>query len=53
MKEKDFAAMLSVLAAALLTLAKLAVGVFTGSLGVLSEALHSTYKHFFYLLLLL
>ena len=34
--------MLSVVAAAGLTLVKLAVGIFTGSLGVLSEALHST-----------
>ncbi len=42
MKEKDFAAMLSVLAATGLTLMKVIVGVLTGSLGVISEALHSS-----------
>ncbi|MBE6412927.1 MAG: cation transporter [Verrucomicrobiaceae bacterium] len=41
MKEKDFAAMLSVVAAGGLTLAKIVVGVATGSLGIISEALHS------------
>ena len=41
MNEKNFAAFLSVLAASALTLLKVLVGVLTGSLGVLSEALHS------------
>ncbi len=41
MKEKDTAAFLSVIAAIALTTMKLIVGLLTGSLGVLSEALHS------------
>ena len=41
MKEKDFAAMLSVLAATGLTFMKIVVGLLTGSLGIISEALHS------------
>jgi len=40
-KEKKRAAFLSVLAAVFLTGFKLVIGVFTGSLGILSEALHS------------
>lgn len=39
--EKRWAALSSVLAAVFLTLLKLIVGVFTGSLGILAEALHS------------
>src|SRR5437870_9491618 len=39
--QKRFAALSSVLAAVLLTSAKLIVAMITGSLGVLSEALHS------------
>ena len=42
MNEKNFAAFLSVLAASALTLLKVVVGLLTGSLGILSEALHST-----------
>ena len=41
MKEKNTAAFLSVVAAAGLATMKLVVGLLTGSLGVLSEALHS------------
>jgi len=40
-KEKNRVALFSVLAAIFLTSFKLVVGVFTGSLGILSEALHS------------
>ena len=40
--EKKRAALLSVLSATILTGSKLVVGVATGSLGILSEALHST-----------
>ncbi len=40
-KEKRFVAFTSVIAAILLTLMKLIVGLMTGSLGILSEALHS------------
>ena len=40
-KEKQHAARSSVLAAALLTLLKAVVGLLTGSLGILSEAVHS------------
>jgi cation diffusion facilitator family transporter len=40
-REKQSVALISVLAAALLTALKLVVGVTTGSLGVLSEAAHS------------
>ncbi len=39
--DKQKAALSSVFAAVFLTLMKLAVGIFTGSLGILSEALHS------------
>ena len=39
--EKNSAAMLSLAAATLLTLVKLGVGLYTNSLGILSEALHS------------
>ena len=39
--EKSRAAMFSLLAALALTSVKLAVGLYTNSLGVLSEALHS------------
>jgi len=39
--EKQNAALNSVLAAVFLTLIKIAVGIFTGSLGILSEAAHS------------
>ena len=39
--EKSRAAMLSLLAALGLTSIKLAVGLYTNSLGILSEALHS------------
>lgn len=39
--EKNRAAMLSLLAALVLTCVKLAVGLYTNSLGILSEALHS------------
>lgn len=41
MNEKNSAAALSVIAAVLLTSMKLVVGILTGSLGILSEALHS------------
>lgn len=41
MKEKNSAALSSVLAALLLTGLKLAAGLYTGSLGILSEAAHS------------
>ena len=40
-KEKKRVALISVLAAIVLTGSKLAIGVLTGSLGILSEALHS------------
>jgi cation diffusion facilitator family transporter len=40
-KEKKRVALLSVLAAVFLTVFKLIIGVLTGSLGILSEALHS------------
>ena len=40
-KEKKKVAGLSVIAAIFLTTFKLIIGVFTGSLGILSEALHS------------
>ena len=40
-KEKKSAALLSVVAAVFLTTFKLLVGILTGSLGILSEALHS------------
>lgn len=40
-KEKNKVAMLSVLAALVLTIFKFVVGILTGSLGILSEALHS------------
>ncbi|MDR0453409.1 MAG: cation diffusion facilitator family transporter [Deferribacteraceae bacterium] len=40
-KEKKNAAFLSLLAAIFLTAAKLAAGIYTNSLGILSEALHS------------
>lgn len=40
-KEKSFVAMTSIIAAVFLTLMKLTVGLMTGSLGILSEALHS------------
>ncbi len=40
-REKGWAALSSVLAAVFLTLIKLIVGVLTGSLGILAEALHS------------
>lgn len=40
-KEKKNAAFLSVIAAVFLTTFKLVVGILTGSLGILSEALHS------------
>jgi cation diffusion facilitator family transporter len=41
-REKRNAALSSVLAAIFLTLMKLVVGILTGSLGILAEALHST-----------
>ena len=41
-KEKKRVALSSVIAAIFLTLAKFAVGLTTGSLGIISEALHST-----------
>ena len=41
-KEKERAAFLSILSAMFLTGFKLVVGIVTGSLGILSEALHST-----------
>ena len=41
MEEKNLAAVLSVVAATALTAFKLLVGLLTGSLGILSEALHS------------
>ena len=40
-KEKKRAALISVFAAIFLTLSKLLIGILTGSLGILSEALHS------------
>ena len=40
-KEKHNAALSSVLAAVFLTLLKLVVGLMTGSLGILAEAVHS------------
>ena len=40
-KEKRHVALTSIYAAVLLTLAKLAVGLWTNSLGILSEAVHS------------
>ena len=40
-KEKKFVTMTSVIAAIFLTATKLIVGIMTGSLGILSEALHS------------
>ncbi|WP_081963022.1 hypothetical protein [Desulfosporosinus sp. HMP52] len=39
--DKQKAALSSVFAAVFLTLMKTVVGIFTGSLGILSEALHS------------
>jgi cation diffusion facilitator family transporter len=41
MDEKSYAAFSSVVAAIILTITKLIVGVWSGSLGILSEALHS------------
>jgi cation diffusion facilitator family transporter len=40
-REKHMAALTSVIAAVLLTVIKIVVGVFTGSLGILAEAAHS------------
>ena len=40
-KEKKKVALLSVFAAILITIGKLIIGLLTGSLGILSEALHS------------
>src|SRR5271157_3055851 len=40
-QEKQSVALTSILAAVLLTTLKLAVGIYTGSLGILSEAMHS------------
>ncbi len=39
--EKQMAALTSVIAAVLLTVMKIVVGIFTGSLGILAEAAHS------------
>src|SRR5271165_320203 len=41
-REKQAAALTSVGAALLLTILKLTVGIWTGSLGILSEAMHSS-----------